>query len=496
MAQRFLTTRAAAERLGVTRDTLYAYVSRGRLRAHRRAGHRGSWFDPIEVDALVRKARAPAERRPEPSMRSAVTLIESGRYWYRGLDPALLAGSCRFESVAELLWTGRDPRAPAEWTADRDAAARARAAQASLPPRTSPVDRLRVIVAVLGAADPLRFDLRPAGVVSTARRLMATTALAMPGGRGGSVARALVGWLGRSRMSARIVDAVNAALIVMADHELAASTLAVRVAASFKADPYAAVSSGLGAVSGSWHGAASVGVEGMLASVARGVRAADVLGRALANDRHVPGFGQPLYPDGDPRVPVLSGIAREFGATTEADALLKVAAAQGLPPPNVDFGLATLTRALRLSSGAGEAIFIAGRLAGSSCFLDGLRDFARTRPIHGECGGYMVLGRSLIDADGTSHAMAGLLSVETSFAKRKMNLGYRNAVLAADGPLGAAGSRLSGHEFHYATVISQGEDPAFAVVTDPHGSAPAPAGSRRGLVSGSFFHAIAVREGA
>lgn len=138
----------------------------------------------------------------------------------------------------------------------------------------------------------------------------------------------------------------------------------------------------------------------------------------------------------------------------------------------------------------------AGQLAGSSRFLDGLRDFARTRPIHGECGGYMVLGRSLIDADGVSHTMAGLLSVETSFAKRKMNLGYRNAVLATDGPLGRAGSLLSGHEFHYATVISQGEDPPFAEVTDPHGSAPAPAGSRRGLVSGSFFHAIAGRESA
>ncbi len=138
----------------------------------------------------------------------------------------------------------------------------------------------------------------------------------------------------------------------------------------------------------------------------------------------------------------------------------------------------------------------AGRIAAASRFLEGLRDFARTCPVHGECGGYMVLGKSLIDADGTSHAMAGLLSVETSFAKRKMNLGYRNAVLAVDGPLGPAGNRLSGHEFHYATVISQGEDPPFAVVTDPHGSAPAPAGSRRGLVSGSFFHAIAVREGA
>lgn len=136
----------------------------------------------------------------------------------------------------------------------------------------------------------------------------------------------------------------------------------------------------------------------------------------------------------------------------------------------------------------------AGRLAAAGRFLAGLRDFARTRPVHGECGGYMVLGRSLTDADGVGHAMAGLLSVETSFARRKMNLGYRNAVLTADGPLGPAGSRLSGHEFHYATVTSQGEDPPFAIVTDPHGSAPAPAGSRRGPVSGSFFHAVAPRD--
>jgi hypothetical protein len=88
--------------------------------------------------------------------------------------------------------------------------------------------------------------------------------------------------------------------------------------------------------------------------------------------------------------------------------------------------------------------------------------------------------------------MAGLLGVETSFAKRKMNLGYRRAVLQADGPLGQAGQALTGHEFHYATIVSTGDDPPFAVVTDPHGSAPAPAGSRRGHVTGSFFHAIAV----
>ncbi len=134
----------------------------------------------------------------------------------------------------------------------------------------------------------------------------------------------------------------------------------------------------------------------------------------------------------------------------------------------------------------------AGTIAAASRFLAGLRSFAETRPVHGECGGYMVLGRSLTDTDGVSHAMAGLLSVETSFAKRKMNLGYRRAVLLADGPLGPTGTALTGHEFHYASVVTQGDDPPFAMVTDPHGSAPAPAGGRRGLVTGSFFHAIAM----
>lgn len=134
----------------------------------------------------------------------------------------------------------------------------------------------------------------------------------------------------------------------------------------------------------------------------------------------------------------------------------------------------------------------ASRLAQAGQFMAGLRAFAETRPVHGECGGYMVLGRTLVDADGASHAMAGLLSVETSFAKRKMNLGYKRAILQADGPLGPAGAGLTGHEFHYATIVSQGEDPPLAMVTDPHGSVPAPAGSRRGYVTGSFFHAIAV----
>jgi cobyrinic acid a,c-diamide synthase len=133
----------------------------------------------------------------------------------------------------------------------------------------------------------------------------------------------------------------------------------------------------------------------------------------------------------------------------------------------------------------------AGRLAGSSRFLSGLRRFAESRPVHGECGGYMVLGKTLTDAHGTVHPMAALLDVSTSFAKRKLHLGYREARLIDRACIGRAGARLRGHEFHYASVLDQGNDSPFALVTDAYGGEPAPTGGRRGLVSGSFFHVIA-----
>jgi cobyrinic acid a,c-diamide synthase len=124
-------------------------------------------------------------------------------------------------------------------------------------------------------------------------------------------------------------------------------------------------------------------------------------------------------------------------------------------------------------------------------FLNGLRHFAENKPVHGECGGYMVLGETLTDAGGHEWPMANLLSVKTSFAKRKMTLGYRDATLLDDTPLGKKGAHLRGHEFHYATIIDQGADLHFATVIDAYGSDPKPSGSRRGYVTGSFFHAIA-----
>lgn len=131
----------------------------------------------------------------------------------------------------------------------------------------------------------------------------------------------------------------------------------------------------------------------------------------------------------------------------------------------------------------------AGRIAAAASFLTGLRDrAARNVPIHGECGGYMVLGRGLIDANGARHAMAGLLPAETSFKDRAMHLGYRRARLCDSCALGAAGTRLYGHEFHFATLLSDSGDPLFDL-EDGSGRVT-PAGSRAGSVTGSFFHVL------
>jgi cobyrinic acid a,c-diamide synthase len=132
----------------------------------------------------------------------------------------------------------------------------------------------------------------------------------------------------------------------------------------------------------------------------------------------------------------------------------------------------------------------AGRIAAAGNFLAGLRAHARTRPVHGECGGYMVLGTALIDKAGERHCMAGLLGLVTSYEKRRMHLGYRQAEMLVPNAGLAAGTWLRGHEFHYSTIIDQPDAP-LARVTDADGVEVAETGSHRGPVSGTFFHLIA-----
>jgi cobyrinic acid a,c-diamide synthase len=147
----------------------------------------------------------------------------------------------------------------------------------------------------------------------------------------------------------------------------------------------------------------------------------------------------------------------------------------------------------------GDAVYLPGgypelhgeRLGQCRRFRDGVRAVAAAGgAVYGECGGYMALGRMLLDRDGVAWPMLGLLPLVTSFAERRLHLGYRRGVLSANGPLGSAGSRLRGHEFHYATVIEEGSGQSLLTAADAAGKTLGTMGLIEGRVAGSFLHVI------
>ncbi|MYT20575.1 helix-turn-helix domain-containing protein, partial [Streptomyces sp. SID7760] len=206
--ERRISTRQAAELLGVKPATVYAYVSRGQLTSRRDPVGRGSSFDAREVEALALRSRREAAAPPgaELSVRTSLTLIEPDRYYFRGVDAVHLASRYRYEEVAEWLWTGTLPRG-ARFTAPPEALGAARRAVAALPEHSGPIDRLRVATAAAAVTDPLRFDLSEEAVLGSARCLVPTLVGALPevgaaGWRGdGRLARQL--W---SRLTAREPD--------------------------------------------------------------------------------------------------------------------------------------------------------------------------------------------------------------------------------------------------------------------------------------------------
>jgi citrate synthase len=384
-----LTTAEAAERLGVKPATLYAYVSRGLLTRERAPDGRTSTFDPAEIDRLARPGRPRRGRRPPTDLvlPSALTTIAQGIPWYRGLPVPDLAGSRSFEEVATWLWTGQFPDPAPAWRAGAAALKAGRRAQAALPPAALPLERIRVIAAALAAGDELRLELHPAAVTAAGRALIAglVDCLPRPGPApaGGSIAARL--WAGLSPLDPEpeLVGTVEVALVLLADHELAASTVAARVAASVRADPYAVVSAGLAAVSGTLHGGASLGIEALLDEVERPERAASVVGARLRRGERLRGFGHRLYPDGDPRASVLLARLRDTAGGSPrlavVAALLEAAANRGLPAPNVDLALAALAHVAGMTRGAGEAVFAVARTAG--WIAHALEEYERNTPI-------------------------------------------------------------------------------------------------------------------
>ena len=390
----FLTAAQAAQRLGVKPATLYAYVSRGVLRRDRAADGRGSRFDSGEIERLARRGRP---RRPagvaDITVESAITEITGDRLRYRGLDVIRLATSRTFEDVAELLWTGEfpaqppgqtaastppqaqvPPQAPPPWRATPAALAAGRAAQAALPAGTLPLERFQVIVPAMAATDPLRLQLDPAAVVAAGRSIIAGLVDCLPSAASDypisdyPIADRLWPRLCDRRASPLLRRALSAALVLLADHELAASTLAARAAASVRADPYAVVATGMGAVGGALHGGASLGAEAMLAAAVGPDDIPRVVGELLRRGEKVPGFGHFVYRTGDPRAVLLLDLVRraapKSGQLAVAEAVLAEVRRKSLPEPNIDFAIATLARVAGLVRGSGEAVFAVARTAG------------------------------------------------------------------------------------------------------------------------------------
>jgi citrate synthase len=401
---RRLSTAEAAARLGVKPATLYAYVSRGLLGRERSAHGRTSTFDPDEVDRLARPGRARRGRRPSAELvvPSALTAIDHGLPWYRGLAVPELARTRGFEEVAEWLWTGRFPDPAPTWQASQPALDAGRRAQAALPPAALPLERIQVIAAALAAGDELRLELHPAAVTAAGRSLIAGLVDCLPrlaprspgpgqGRRGRRASRPALDpiavrlWGGLSPLEpeAGLVGAVDAALVLLADHELAASTVAARVAASVRADPYAVASAGLAVVSGTLHGGASLGIEDLLDEIDRADQAATVVGTRLRRGERLRGFGHRLYPDGDPRAAALLARLRAAAGGSPrmqvVESLLDAAARRGLPDPNVDLALAALAHVAGMTRGAAEAIFATARTAG--WIAHALEEYERNTPI-------------------------------------------------------------------------------------------------------------------
>jgi citrate synthase len=380
------------------------------------ADGRGSLVDSEEVERLARRGRP---RRPagaaDITVESAITEITGDRLRYRGHDVIRLATSRTFEDVAELLWTSEFPparagrAAPADetqkpqwpqtiqqahaartarrapgtpsvpWRATPAALAAGRAAQAALPDGTLPLERFQVIVPAMAATDPLRLHLDPSAVLAAGRSIIAGMVDCLPAPAGTAadqpgpapdqpIAERLWSRLCDQRPSPALLRALSVALVLLADHELAASTLAARVAASVRADPYAVVATGMGAMSGALHGGASLGAEAMLAAASRPADVPRVIGGLLRRGEKVPGFGHLVYRGGDPRAVALLDLVRraapKSGELAVAEAVLTEMRQKSLPAPNIDFALATLTLVAGMVRGAGEAVFAVARTAG------------------------------------------------------------------------------------------------------------------------------------
>jgi len=360
----------ASRLLGVTRPTLYAYVTRGYLRSQVVAGRpRERTYSRDDVERLRR--RTEQRRTPDaaagtalqwglPVLESAITLIDGQRIYYRGDDVFRLAERHSVAEVAALIWTGdiTRPLPPAEAVTH---------AVGSVRP-LSFIPRAQCSLAMAASRDPAPFDRRPDALLRMGSRIVwrLTAAAIGRAAHGDADVDAVLAhaWHTAPRGGAII----RAALILCADHELNVSSFTARCVASAGSHLYAVVIAGLAALEGPRHGGASTRVEAMLASLRRSRAVEGGVAERLRRGEPVDGFGHPLYTHGDPRAAALLELLRSrFGRSPEFRYTARVAkvitAATG-QQPNLDFALAAMARVLRLPSGSPLILFAIGRSIG------------------------------------------------------------------------------------------------------------------------------------
>ena len=360
----------AARRLGVKRETLYAYVSRGLIRS---AAKGATTRQRVYAREDIERARRRAEDRRDPSaiathalrlgspvLESGITLIQDGRLYYRGFNAVELSRGRSIREVASLIWRGRFDA----WPERRAPAVQPRA------PRTLPfLATAQTVLAAAASHDSAAFDLRADAVAATGARILDLMVLAASGIGSGPddepiELRLAEGW----KLQRRAGELLRAAIILCADHELNVSAFTARCVASAGGTPYGAVIAGLAALEGVRHGGLTTRVESMLASMRAERRGAEALGARLREGASIDGFGHPLYPEGDPRALELFALLEtRYRRSAELAFASEVAEAGRTmldAHPSLDFALATVSRVLGLPAGSGLVLFAIGRTIG------------------------------------------------------------------------------------------------------------------------------------
>ncbi len=365
----WLSTEAAAQRLGVKPETLYAYVSRGVITSEKVPGSRRSRFLKADVERVAGRQRGGGKAGGlELIVETDLTYLDPGGVLaYRGWNVADAAREATFEEVASWLWHGKRDATPIAAPAPMLSAARRVGGALS---DKAVMDRLRATIAAVRNVDEFRDDRRPEAVAMAGRSIIATLLIALPlvgdePSADATVAARLWPRLSATPPKPRLVKLLDATLVMLADHEMAASTLAARIAASTWADPYLVELAGLATLGGPLHGAASSHARVLLHEVHKlDVSPAEAIARRLRDGEFIPGFGHRVYKNNDPRCDVLLDLLTAIKREPVEDELVEIMRERGLPFPNVDFAIASFAERYDMIDNAGEVIFAIARTVG------------------------------------------------------------------------------------------------------------------------------------